>query len=555
MNRFIYSLTIVFTLLVVTSCEDYLDINEDPNNPKVGELNKLLPSIEVDIAGALGMTTGGASYYTSLYMHQLVTREDNDYSFDGDQFGVTVPWEVLYNRALTDIEEVIETGSEEEAWHYVGIAQILKAYTFSVLVDLYGDVPFTEANLGTEDLAPKYDNDESVYSGVFNLLDEGVAKFEMNSILSPEGDDLFYEGDTELWTKFANTLKLKLYNQIRLTRDVSSEITALLNEGNLLESGEDFELPYGESVAPDDRNPAYRQEYSGNPRYYISPYFFEIMSGRSTFFPASQNPYRGIEDPRIPYYFYNQIEPGESPENPCAYCYGYENPNGDFIVQVPELQGTGFVSIYTFSYNIDPNEGFDQASSQTVAGLYPVGGAYDDGSAETNSFDIGAKDVPQRLLTYFARKFIEAELYLTGVAAGDARAAFEEAIRASFAKVNNLSGLEEGAPAIPASDIDDYVSGILSIYDAADDEGKLQQIITQKWIASFGYGVDMYTDYRRTGYPLLHDGNEDFLDVTVRGREFPFSYPYPTENLDLNAEAPPQKQVTSNSAKIFWDVD
>jgi hypothetical protein len=555
MKKISIYLIALFVAFTWSSCSEYLDINEDPNNPLEGNLAQLLPSVQVDIAGALGMATGGASYYGSVYMHQLVTRDDNDYNFNGDQFGVTVPWEILYNRALQDISEIIATGTEEEAWHYVGMAQILKAYVFSVLVDLYGDVPFSEANLGTDNLSPSYDDDEQVYNGVFVLLDEGVANLEKESILSPGSEDLIYDGDTELWTRFVNTLKLKLYTQLRDVRDVSSDVQALLDEDMLLEEGDDFELVYGASVSPDDRNPAYRQEYNGNPRYYISPFFYEIMSGRATFFPAALNPYLNIRDPRIPYYFYNQIEPDEFPENPCAYCFQYVDGNGNVVTQVPELEGTGFVGIYTFSFNIDPNEGFDQASSQTITGLYPVGGAYDDGSAETNSYSIGAPEVPQRMLTYYARKFLEAELYITGVADGDATAAFEEAVLASFDKVNSITSFEEGAPEIEGEELDDYVSQVMDRFEAADDEGKLRQIMTQKWIASFGWGVDPYTDYRRTGYPLIFDGNSDFLDVTVRGREFPFSWPYPQESLELNPSSPAQKQVTSPSARVFWDID
>ena len=76
----------------------------------------------------------------------------------------------------------------------------------------------------------------------------------------------------------------------------------------------------------------------------------------------------GIEDPRIPYYFFMQLgatADDSDAENPCAYC--------------PSRSGTGFLSIWMFSFNIDPNEGFDQSSSQAVIGEYALGGKYDDG--------------------------------------------------------------------------------------------------------------------------------------------------------------------------------
>jgi hypothetical protein len=63
----------------------------------------------------------------------------------------------------------------------------------------------------------------------------------------------------------------------------------------------------------------------------------------------------------------------------------------------------------------------------------------------------------------------------------------------------------------------------------------------------------VYNDYRRTGYPILHDGNTDDLDVTVRTREYALSFPWVTTNLDVNPNAPSQKTV--NTYRVFWDVN
>lgn len=539
-NKYILTFITGFALLAFSGCNDFLDINEDPNNPTDAPLNQILPTIQVDVAGAVGMTTGGAGNYTSLYMHQMVQRgnSQNDYGFNGGDFGVGIPWAILYPRALTDIREVIQKGTEEEAWHYVGVAQILKAYIFSVLVDLYGDVPFYEANIGAEQPFPAYDDDETVYEEVFNLLDEGIANLAKESTITPLNDDLFYGGGADAlprWRRFAKTLKLKLYNQARLVWDVSSDVNALINEGDLLQEGEDFEFQYGNSQNPDNRNPGYTQEYTaGSAWNYVSPYFYEIMTGQNTFFPVEGNPYLTLVDPRVPYYFYNQLAPGQPAENPTSYKDGR------------------FVSIYAFSFNIDPNEGFDQASSQSLLGLYPVGGAYDDGTGGTASFDIGAKTTPQRILTYFQRKYIEAELALTGITGGDAKALFEEAMRASFDKVNEVAA-DAGAPAMDATEVDDYITFVLNAWDAGDNDTKMRHLMTQKWIANFGYGLDSYNDYRRTGYPLLHDGNTDDLNVTARSREFPLAYPWVNDNLDVNPNAPAQKNVSEY--RVFWDVN
>jgi len=554
-----YKILAALACVTLLSCEkDFLDINDDPNNPLDVSLELLLPSTQLDLAGALGTNGGGLSYISTIYMSQWVERRPttNDYSIQGADFGNTAPWLVLYTRALADMEIIIKKGTELEAYPYVGICQVMKAYAYSLMVDIWADIPYSEAHKA-DVLLPVYDQGEDVYPQLLALLDEGIENLQKESVFEAGNDDVFYGGDTELWVKFANSVKLKMYNQIREVQDVSAEVEALLSEGNLIrDESEDFQMAYGTSAGPDNRNPGYAQEWNaGGANYYINPFFYETMANMNTFGHRNYGGDIDIVDPRIPYYFYNQIaevSADDSPGNPCSYCYGYiDAASGNFITKVPELAGTGMVSIYSFSLNIDPNEGYDQGASQTVSGLYPLGGEYDDGEGGPSSFDRGNPQVPQRLLTHYALKFIEAELYLTKVAAGDPRAALEEAIWASFSKVNEIAG-SVGSPLIADDDIADYVDAVLADYDADDDTGKLEHIMTQKWIASFGWGADLYTDYRRTGFPVLHDGNTDDLSFTIRNREFPYSFPWPTANLQVNGNAPAQKNVVSDDAKPFW---
>jgi hypothetical protein len=535
-QKFFY-ITILGLLFIMAGCSEWLDINEDPNNPTDVPLSQLMVAAQVNLAGSVGASQGGLGNFTSLYTHYTVQRgvSENDYAFNGNDFGVTTPWALIYPYALTDINKMIEKGSESESWHYVAVGQIMKAYLFSILVDIYGEVPYYDANKGSEVPYPSYDDDEAIYQEIFILLDEGISNLAKSSTLSPLNDDIFYGGGPAAivkWRKLAKTLKLKLYNQTRLVWDNASEVNSLISEGDLIADGEDFEFQYGGSIAPDNRNPAYTQEYTPGGAYNnCSPYFYEIMSGINTFFP--ENIYLGIADPRIPYYFYNQLAPGDPAENPTSYR------NGDFV------------SIFMFSFNIDPNEGYDQASSQTVMGLYPIGGRYDFGTGGAANFN-GAGDVPQRILTYFQRKYIEAELALTGVSNGNAREAFVDAMESSFDKVNEVAA-DAGVPLISEIEIDSYIAAVLALYDAADNDGKLEHIMTQKWIASYGYAIDPYTDYRRTGYPVLHDGNTDDLDVTVRTRDYALSFPWINTNLEVNPNAPSQKLV--NSYRIFWDAN
>jgi hypothetical protein len=148
--------------------------------------------------------------------------------------------------------------------------------------------------------------------------------------------------------------------------------------------------------------------------------------------------------------------------------------------------------------------------------------------------------------------YIQAELALEepGVP-GDPAELFEAAMRASFDKVNEIAEAAD-VPLIEDADIDAYVGDVMDRYDAASQAGKLELIMTEKWIASFGFAIDAYTDYRRTGFPVMYDPNADPIPFTVTSRGYPVSLAYNSLSLNLNRNAPTeQKTVTTD--RVFWD--
>lgn len=534
-NKRIGILLSAVTLTVATGCDNYFDINTDPNNPSEVTLGQLLTQSQLTMVNSLGIGNNGMSTPTSILVHQTVQRGSVDqYVVTGDDFQIQTAWQNLYSGSLEDFRVIIEQGTEENSPQYVGVAQILTAYSYSMIVDMWGDVPFSAALNPQEALYPAYDDDASIYPTLLELLDNGIANLALESNDSPAADDLIYGGNLASWRRLAKTIKLKLYNQSRLVADVSAQVNALLAEGDLLRAGEDFELGYGTSVAPDNRNPAFVYEYTlGNKVSYISPYFYEIMTNQSQLNDVLD----GIADPRVPYYWFNQVTDPADAQNPTEYT-----------------DDNGFVSIHFASTGV--NQGWQQDRSQTVLGLYPIGGRYDDGKGgevNTSGATTGPGTVAQRLLPHFASLYTQAELVLTepGVT-GNARDLFEKAMLASFNKVNEVAG-DAGAPRIVKNDIDDYIAAVLARYDAANDNGKLELILTEKWIASFGFAIDSYTDYRRTGFPIMYDPNTDNLPYTGTSRLYPVSMAYNSQSLTLNQNAPNQKNVTTD--RVFWDPD
>ena len=530
----ILSLFLLVNLFTITSCDDYLDINDDPNNPTDAQLNNLMPYSQAAIIGALGMGTAGISELVSVYAHHIVQRGDHDdYKITENEFSLTQSWEKFYAVALPDLNIAIEKAVESNSWAYAGMAKLLKVQMFSAIVDLWGDMPYSEAGLGAEATFPKFDDDKEIYRDLFRLGEEALADLDKVSSRKPSGDDLIYKGDMNKWKKYGRALLLNMYNKVRLT-DLydGAKVASLINSSLISGTNEDFELTYNTSITPENRNPGFIREYTqGSPTYYISPYFYLVMKGETA---AQNSTMVGIKDPRIPYYFYNQLNASETAENPVSYQDGQ------------------FLSIWFASYDKDPNEGFDQGKSQTMLGLWPIGGAFDNKSGASGDLNSGLKGAgAQRILTTADLFFIRAELALTKNTGESAQALVESGIKAAFAKVNKVASLA-GAPAIADGDINAYTKSVLAKYDAGDNQKKLELILTQKWIHDFGYGLESYNDIRRTGFPQICDPSRDPNVYSAQTRPYPVSLLYDGDDLSTNPNGKQRNQYTD---KVFWDID
>jgi hypothetical protein len=542
-NKNIYKsvLALFVVTISVTGCGDFLDINKDPNNPLDSPNKQVLPVVETVVFEALGNGSGGMSDLTSQFVHQTVQRgPSNFYFFQGNEFNISSAWPNLYAGALMDIKQIIAKSEKTGSYHYLGVSQILKAYIYSMMVDLWGKAAYTHFGEGTANPFPGYDEGADIYPQLFTLLDDGIENLGKDAAETLAGD-LVYGGDTDKWTRFANSLKLKLYNQVRLTTMYdAAAVDALMASTDLMSKTADgFRLLYSTSNNPENRHPLFKQDYVDANSNNIDPYFYLLMTDQPSSLTGDRlNPVlSGIVDPRIRYYFYNQLDSAENPANKYPVSARYTN----------------FLSIWFASFNIDPNEGFDQELYKTKVGLYPAGGAYDDYSgkpagvqADQNAGLGGAGY--QRLYPYFADLYTRAELVLTmgAASADDDRTLFSKAMQESFNEVNDLAPND-----IDQSDIDDYISAVLTKYDAASPDGKLELIMTEKWIASFGSTVDAFTDYRRTGYPVMFDPSTDNNPLTILNRNYPVSLPYFIDDLQINPNAPAQRNPGSD--KVFWD--
>ena len=471
-------------------------------------------------------------------------------------------WSQAYNNLMPDINLVLELAGEQGFTVHTGSAKIMKAYVIMSLVDVFGDIPYSEAFQGIANPSPKADDDEAVYGIALSLLDEAIA--ELANPVSPPNFDPYYGGDATGWIKLANTLKLRYHVQTRLVGGSASEINALLDKV-ISSASEDFEFPYGldrqtDPAIPDSRHPYYQDGYeNGGPSWYMSNYMMWQMILE-----------KGLVDPRVRYYFRRQ-DAFEDNENqftlecqaapyPLHWADGYPwcTASGDFV-DIDNNFGGYWGRNHGDASGIPPDD-----LKRTAWGLYPGGGAFDnipdiiDGEdPEDNPFQVsnsgtdGARGqgIQPIVLTSYVH-FLRSEAALMMGTNDDPRVQLEAAVRASIAKVMSFSSVGTVDPAYePTSDdVEAYVAKVLEMYDnAADDDGRLNVIMGEFRLALHGMGLDAFNAYRRTGKP---EGMEPTFQANPG--PFPRTFWYPADYVNRNSSASQRADLTQ---RVFWDTN
>ncbi|MFN2439998.1 MAG: SusD/RagB family nutrient-binding outer membrane lipoprotein, partial [Chitinophagaceae bacterium] len=280
-------------IVVFSSCKKFLDINIDPDripstNPPVAQL---LTSAQLNLA-----FEGGSDLfrYTSLIVqHMSGQASQPNQTYEYDRYNITGSdennvWSSIFGTTLSDLEIIIQQAGANGSPHYAGVAKILKAYEYSLVVDTWGDVPYTEAQKQTENLQPKYDDDETIYPKLITLLTEAVTDINAaSSLLTPGANSLIYPGSFSTtknnWIKLANTLKLRLllhYSKKDPAFTVS-QITALINSGVpfMASNADNFQMVFNN--AANQRNPISQFEVS-RPNYLFAHHFMvDLMNAKS----------------------------------------------------------------------------------------------------------------------------------------------------------------------------------------------------------------------------------------------------------------------------------
>ena len=218
-------LSVLTASILVTACNpaDFGDINKDPNNPSTAFTNYLFTSACTYVPYfVLGSATNGYDPWQQEWPGYISESKNNQYG----PLATTAEYSTvstIYLYALRNLKQIIEMNEDEEQKseanvmafgsnnNQIAVAKTLSAFYYMSLTDIVGPIVFTEALKGKSDdiWTPKYDSQETVYSGLDTMLKEAYSQFKESEDLNGAADVLF-GGDVAKWKKFNASLRMLL---------------------------------------------------------------------------------------------------------------------------------------------------------------------------------------------------------------------------------------------------------------------------------------------------------------------------------------------------------
>jgi hypothetical protein len=555
-NLFLLLLTV--SILVISCSKSDFDINANPNNATDSTVayNVILPSALNNTGRIVATRWGTMQNYLSFWARSgtyAPASDEESYNITPTYGPVGGLWTALYDN-LYDYQVMESKAKVAGADFYTGIAKIMKAHNYAILVDVYGNVPYSAALKGNGNITPSYDKGIDIYKDLLVQINEGVAliKGASNSVSGPNRniateDIMFSTPTTQIttanidaqkpkWAKFANTLKLRLLvhlmnggvkfpagsTNVALPESVVAGINIPSEIASIIASGDGF-LSAGSNG---EVNPGFRAD---KPNPFYNTYVKDI-AGTTT---ANSDYYKANE---VGLTLYSE--------------------NGD--PRIDRFYEAGALGLKGVSYGL-PSITLNKATN--LAGIGP--GVYK------------GNDKSQWILTAVEGLFLQAEAthrgFLPGGAAA-ARALLASAIQESFTML--------GVPA--ASTASTYLTNNAGYADADYTTsvtpagvspnapiGGLYTIISQKWLALNAIApCEVWTDYRRVDYSTtiknfrygIGGGHQTVPQISVSPSntktEIIIRYPYPQDEYNYNASnVLAQGSINVFSSKIFWDLN
>ncbi len=525
---------------LTTSCNDFGDINNDPEhlNPGNMDYGLMFTQVQSQIAGSdWDIWRNSCIYSANMIQHTT--------SADWTQ-GVFYTWSEGYNAAYWDgfygggrgaIRNIIETIAQwKDKPNYaneVEYARVMKAFMLHRMTDLYGDVPYFEAGQPSLTGYPKYDTQEAIYDDLLKELDEVNTSLKSPSAQNTIGKaDVIFGGDSEKWRKFANSLMLRI--AMRLTK-VNSEKAATwaakaLSNGLFVSAEDNAILQHTDGVVTNDSAEPFGKilSHEDPAKFFLSEFFV--------------NQLKETADPRI------HLIATQCSTNPEAkWLSDFDFGNSD---DVNKLVG--------MPIGYRASEGDWDISN---APGYP-GKEWRKYYALPNRKTYSRPDAPSMLVTYTENCLLLAEAAERGFISGgraEAKSYLEKGIRAAMHQFSlYIAARTEYNVYLSDASINEYVNSRLTTFDAEP----LKEINWQYYITTFGDEYETFANWRRSGYPEIKSvyaapHNRPTYPNSI-STEIPRRFTYPineSQNNTINYDVAVKRLSDGDkmTSRIWWD--
>lgn len=467
-NIFIVGVVSIF--VVLTSCsKGFDDLNVDPINDTITSPEKLLsPAITNSMWPGMSRNRS----FNNELMQVTVSISDGDatvFRYAFKQAWSDYLWNAWYPQ-LASFDQVESLASKLTTPNksYEGIGKVCKVWLFSLLTDIYGDIPYSKALQGYNgNVMPAFDRQKDIYLDMFQQLETANTLLSAGEAIVATSDPV-YKGDIAGWRKFANSLYLRLLLRISGKSDVQQQCISKIKEivGNP-----------GQYPIFQNNNDGAKLLWSGGTSStdpYTSPYVNGIRA-------------QDFRAPAICSFFLDHLESWVDPRIVSAAPYGY---GGIGQLGIAQASGGGW---YGVPSGYSPGTGAPK-------------GCYFSSSDGADSLRSLQRDKRTGIIMQNAEvQFILAEAAVKGWITGDAKDYFNKGI---------ASAINYWVPNFPESttstNFADHISNLAAAgtvwANATSLDEKMELIHLQKYYALFLTDMQQWFEYRRTGHPILPKG-------------------------------------------------
>lgn len=504
MMKYYRPFLLLLALLASNSCgKDFGDLNVDPNNPQTVPSEVLLTSAEKTLADNLSIYAPFGDILAQSWAANNYT-DASRYLIDA---GYLNAWfSSLYAGALEDLADLQKVVVKHpglnaaEDKNRIAIAKVLQTYTFQVLTDCFGPVPYSVALKGADNPAPKYDSQRDIYIGLLRDLHEAIGQMD-ESAGSFGAADVIYNGDVAKWKRFAHWLLLRVALRISdVEPDLARAEVEAAATGAIGNIGDNACFQF---LAGTPNNCPFNKQRNerGDADWGLSNILID----------KTLNP---LNDPRRAVFADERVKGGGYFGRP----YGQEN--GEAASQPPDL--------------------YSQPSGATIVR---------EGRSDFKQNDVLRPDAKACLMSYAEVCFILAEASQRGWNVPDpAPVWYDRGITASM----NEWGIHD------QTIIDAYLAQDEVKYDPSPDGWK-QKLGVQKWLALYMQGLQGWIEWRRLDFQKLEPpvaGSLGGPDIQIA----PLRLFYPSNEQGLNSEHYQEAVQTllggpdKLSTRVWWDV-